>query len=82
MINLAISTVAFLVGGISYFLLMIATLGYAASIAFKEVFRQNEYLFYRNNGLSKIRLLVCAFLFNFAFVLLLVLTLLLIHKIS
>lgn len=80
--NLAISAVAFLFGGFGHFLLMIATVGFASSIGFKEMYRQNEYLFYMNNGFSKGRLLFYCFLLNFTLVFLFAVVLVSIQKIS
>jgi hypothetical protein len=82
MVNLAVSAIAFLFGGFNHFLLMIATLGFASSIGFKEIYRQNEYLFYGNNGLSKRRLVFCSLLLNFGFVFLSLMIWVLIQKIS
>ncbi|MDP5198106.1 hypothetical protein [Flavobacterium sp. DG2-3] len=59
---------------------MIATLGFALSIGFKEMYRQNEYLFYMNNGFSKGRLLFYTFLLNFVFVFLFATVLIIIQK--
>jgi len=81
-VNLAVSVIAFLFGGIDHFLLMIATVGFASSIGFKEVYRQDEYLFYMNNGFSKRRLLFYCFLLNFALVFLFAVALISIQKIS
>ncbi len=81
-VNLVVSAIAFLLGSFNYFLLIMATIGFASSIGFKEMYRQNEYLFYMNNGLSKRRLLFYSFLMNFGFVFLFALALISIQKIS
>jgi hypothetical protein len=81
-VNLAVSAIAFLFGGFNHFLMMIATLGFVSSIGFKETYRQNEYLFYMNNGLSKRRLLFCSLLLNFVFVFLFSTIWVLIQKLS
>jgi len=68
---LATSAIAFLFAGIDYFLFIMATVGFVASILFKEMYRQNEYLFYSNNGISKVKLLFWSFLANSVLVFLL-----------
>ncbi|KQB40978.1 hypothetical protein RC62_4353 [Flavobacterium aquidurense] len=64
-INLTVCAVAVLFGGFDYFFITILSFGFLMSIAFKELYRQNDYLFYSNNGISKIHLLVFAYAFTF-----------------
>jgi len=64
LVNFPISTIAFFFAGIGHFLFTMATIGFMASILFKEMYRKNEYLFYNNNGISKRRLLFWSFLMN------------------
>lgn len=61
-INLAVSTIAVLMVGFEYFFIMLLSFGFALSIGFKELYRKNDYLFYSNNGISKIQILVFSYL--------------------
>lgn len=51
------------------FIVWILTGGFLLSAFYFEVTRKNEYYFYYNMGLSKIKLLLTAYLLNFLFVL-------------
>ena len=70
-INSAISLMCFLFGGFSEFILTFMTFGFAVSIAMHEVRKKEEYLFYFNNGLSKVQLWIFSMLLNGLSVLLL-----------
>jgi predicted branched-subunit amino acid permease len=54
-------------GGFEMFKLGIVFCGFFISIVIKEVNSKNEYLFYFNNGISKMNLLVFSFIMNFVF---------------
>lgn len=51
------------------FIVWIMTGGFLLSVFYFELTRKNEYYFYYNLGLSKIKLLLTAYLLNFLFVL-------------
>lgn len=61
-INLAVCAVATLLVGFDYFFILFLSFGFALSIGFKELYRKSEYLFYSNNGISKIQILVFSYL--------------------
>ncbi len=63
-INFAVSILGFLFGGFNGFILMIMSFGFILSVLFKEIYRKNDYLFYFNNGISKIQLLGFSFFMN------------------
>jgi len=50
------------------------------SVGFKELYRKNDYLFYSNNGISKLWLLVFSYLMTFAATILIGLIVFLIKK--
>jgi hypothetical protein len=50
------------------FIVWIMTGGFLLSAFYFEISRKNEYYFYYNMGLSKIKLLLTAYLLNFLFV--------------
>jgi hypothetical protein len=50
------------------FVVWIMTGGFLLSAFYFEISRRNEYYFYYNLGLSKIKLLLTAYLLNFLFV--------------
>ncbi len=74
-LNLAISIVPFIVGGIDFFEAIFLTIGFFSSYPIKEVNRKNEYLFYYNNGISKLQLWMYAYILNFFCLVLLVIVL-------
>ncbi|RKR10562.1 hypothetical protein C8C83_2239 [Flavobacterium sp. 90] len=61
-INLVVCAVAVLFGGFDYFFVYFLSFGFFMSIGFKELYRKNEYLFYTNNGLTKIQMLIFSYL--------------------
>lgn len=71
-INSAISMLALWLGGISEFFIVFSSFGFIISCVFKEIFNKDEYLFYYNNRISKIYLLLYSFVLNFIFSLLLI----------
>jgi hypothetical protein len=66
-VNIAVSLIAFINGGLIGFCLTFAFLGFVSSLIFKEIYRKNEYLFYYNNGITKFKLIVFSFIFNLIF---------------
>lgn len=66
-INLAVSTVSILLVGIDSFLMIFLSFGFVISLAVKEVNHKNDYLFYANNGISKIQLWMYCCCFNILF---------------
>lgn len=78
-ITISISVLAGVFGGFETFKLVFVVFGYFISILIKEVNALNEYLFYCNNGISKIQLIIYGYLMNFVFsaVLILVISLIL-----
>lgn len=70
-VNLAISLLSFLFGGFSEFIFTFMTFGFVVSIAIQEVRRKEDYLFYFNNGLSKVQLWIFTLFLNGISVLLL-----------
>ena len=63
-VNLAISALPLVFGGISFFETVFLTFGFFVSLLIKEVNNKNEYLFYYNNGISKIHLWIYSYVFN------------------
>lgn len=61
------STLAWVFGGFETFKYTFIIFGFFISLLIKEVNTKNEYLFYYNNGISKIQLFVYGFLMNFVF---------------
>ncbi|HAH54466.1 MAG TPA: hypothetical protein DCM02_04055 [Flavobacterium sp.] len=72
-ITISISVLAGVFGGFETFKLVLVVFGYFISVLIKEVNAVNEYLFYCNNGISKLQLIVYGFLMNFVFSALLIL---------
>lgn len=68
-INFVISVGAILLGGIDLFVIVFLSFGFILSIVIKEVNYKNYYLFYYNNGFSKVQLWVFCYLFNAVFLL-------------
>lgn len=80
-VNLAICTIAVLLGGFDYFFIMFLSFGFLMSIGFKELYRKNDYLFYSNNGISKVWLLILSYFMTFCTTILIALIIFLIKKI-
>ena len=55
-------TLGVALGGFDYFFITFLGFGYLASIGFKELYSKNDYLFYANNGVSKLQLLIFSYL--------------------
>jgi hypothetical protein len=70
----SISTLAWVFGGFETFKYVLIIFGFFISLLIKEVNAKNEYLFYYNNGISKIQLFVYGFLLNFVFSMVIILT--------
>jgi hypothetical protein len=66
-INLAVSILPLLFGGLLVFNYSVVSFGFAISLAVKEINSKNEYLFYFNNGLSKGALWFYSWCFNLVF---------------
>lgn len=81
LLNLVVSAVTLLFGNIESFLFTFATFGFGCCLGFKEIYRFDEYLFYRNNGISKASLLGYSFIINLLFTIGLLVVVVLIQKI-
>jgi len=79
-INIAVSLLPLVYFGISSFEAIFLTLGFFTSIFIKEVRHKNEYLFYYNNGISKIKLWLFSYILNFFFLVVIVIIFNLIMK--
>jgi hypothetical protein len=66
-INLSVSFVVLLFGGLIAFNYSVLSFGFVLSLFFKEVNAKNEYVFYFNNQISRIQLWVYSWCFTFAF---------------
>lgn len=64
-INLAVCAIAVLLGGLDCFFIMFLSFGFLMSICFKKFYRKSDYLFYFNNGVSKIWLWAFSYIFTF-----------------
>lgn len=60
-INLAISSVSLLLMGAGEFIITFLSFGFVFSLAMKQFYKKSEYVFYFNNGLSRIQLWVCSY---------------------
>jgi hypothetical protein len=70
---MSISVLAWVFGGFETFKFVLIIFGFFISILIKEVNYKNEYLFYYNNGISKMQLLTFSFLMNIVFSMLFIL---------
>lgn len=66
-INLAVSIVSTILVGINSFLMIFLSFGFLISLLIKEVNYKNDYLFYANNGISKIQLWIYCCCINMFF---------------
>jgi len=64
LINLAVCLVSSLFGGIDSFFFIFVSFGFGMSVLYKEVYRKNDYLFYANNGISKVKLITLSYLYT------------------
>jgi hypothetical protein len=64
LINFSVCLVSLLFGGIDSFFFIFASFGFMISVLYKELYRKNDYLFYSNNGVSKIQLLGYSYVFT------------------
>jgi hypothetical protein len=80
-INLSVCAIAVLLTGFDYFFAVFLSFGFLMSVAFKELYRKNDYLFYSNNGISKTRLLIFSYLLTICATLLIGLVTFLIKRI-
>jgi len=60
---------------------MFLSFGFLMSIGFKGLYRKNDYLFYSNNGISKLWLLLSSYLMTFIATVLIGLIIFLLKKI-
>ena len=80
-INLAISFLPLLFNNVGAFLFLFTTFGYVASLAIKEVYKKDDYLFYFNNRLTKSHLWIYGMIMNFVVALFFFLIIVLILKV-
>jgi hypothetical protein len=66
-INYAISLLALFFIGLSGFFIVSISFGFVFSIVIKEVKDNQYYLFYFNNGISKLQLWLFSYVINFLF---------------
>jgi len=78
--NLAVCSIAVLFGGFDYFFIIFLSFGFLMSIGFKELYRKSDYLFYLNNGVTKIQLWIFSYFFTFCTTILIGLMIFLIKK--
>lgn len=64
-VNLLVCFGAVFIGGFDYFFIYFLSFGFVASVAYKEYYRKNDYLFYFNNGVSKMQLLIFSYILTF-----------------
>lgn len=72
LITLSVSLLGLVFGGFEIFKIILVVFGFWISILMKEVNSKKEYLFYYNNGISKLKLLIISFLMNVVFSLLII----------
>lgn len=64
-VNIAISIIPLIFINQGTFLFVFTTFGYIAAIAINEVHKSENYLFYFNNKLTKIQLIIYGMILNF-----------------
>jgi hypothetical protein len=64
LINLAVCLVSMFFGGVDSFFFIFASFGFMISVLYKEFYMKNDYLFYSNNGVSRIQLLGYSYIFT------------------
>ena len=64
LINLTVCLASSLFGGIDSFFFIFASFGFVMSILYKEFYRKNDYLFYANNGISKVKLVALSYFYT------------------
>lgn len=79
-LNIAVSSVPLVVGGIDFFEAIFLTIGFFSNYPIKEVNRKNEYLFFYNNGITKFQLWMYSYIINFFCLVLLVIVIQLILR--
>ncbi|PKB16924.1 hypothetical protein CLU82_2080 [Flavobacterium sp. 5] len=60
-INLSVCLVCLLFGNIDSLFFIFASFGFMISIFYKEIYRKSDYLFYANNGISKMKLIISSY---------------------
>jgi hypothetical protein len=63
-INLSVCIVSLLFGGFDSFFFIFASFGFMSSILYKEIYKKNDYLFYANNGISKMKLIFSSYFYT------------------
>lgn len=81
LINLAVSSCSIVFGGFDVFYVAFVSFGFLLSILFKEVYRKQDYLFYANNGVSKVKLIMFSYFLNIPLIVLIAAVIILIKKI-
>lgn len=66
-INIALSAFTFVLGGIDGFVTIFLTFGFIVSISIKEIYDKSNYIFYFNNGLSKLKLWLYSYVMTVVF---------------
>jgi len=77
---LAVCSIAVLLGGFDYFFIMFLSFGFLMSFGFKELYRKSDYLFYSNNGVTKIQLWIFSYILTYCAAVLISLIIFLIKK--
>ena len=66
-VNFAICLVTSLFGNLQSLPYVFVSFGFVVSLAFKEIYHKNDYLFYSNNGIYKTQLIIYCFCLNVFF---------------
>mgnify|MGYP000865452420 CR=1 FL=1 len=64
LINLSVCLVSLFFGTIDTFFFVFASYGFVITILYKEIYKKNDYLFYYNNGVSKLQLIGFSYFFT------------------
>ena len=64
LINFSVCLVTMLFGGVDSFFFIFASFGFMITVLYKELYRKTDYLFYSNNGVSKVQLLGYSYVFT------------------
>ena len=68
-ISIGVSLFPLFLGGLSSFVLTFLTFGFIVSLSIKEIYNKSNYIFYFNNGLSKLQLWLFSYFMNVIFAL-------------
>jgi hypothetical protein len=66
-INFAVCFIAMLFGEVESVFFIFASFGFIVSLVYKEIYTKSDYLFYSNNGISKINLCLYSYLITVVF---------------